>query len=808
MPTTNHTVQLALISEKRLPAKCKPHTLTYCPTIDLIALATEDDQVHVFRFNGQEALGNPFTKAGISVKCTRWKNSGRLLAVAGSDNHVRLISTYYGNIAHDLSCGVLQDGDTASISCLGWGVHETDGGDALEDLLRSTDVRPNNDEDVTLRSRPQVSPNLPRELALLDIERSLPKLSVLPSTGDDDDVFSSRASLDSIFDTTGKNSSSGIDVLLVGFDDGTVHLRLFNSFEIGSFNVRSSFPDAGKCTTLQHAFRSASSTHSLLFSISTPESDHPRLGLLTLDLRFMTKSGRYLPLLASKITHLQNLLRYIKQVQHQIQLEWKNAQDLPSRYISNVDEELQEKCQCDFVTAAYHLLVTGDCFEPLKEFLVDQLGERGHKRWDRAVASGYESIQRLLHMCLLPALERCGVILSRLIGLSKYHRLSPVLGLETKHLKECQETVDCLNLMAHKLLIHCRRESREFGAFSKWLRHEVDLQTADPLSNTAEEEMEKSDTIDYVQTMNYVRGAMTRSALLSFIRPAQPDSEQGQASLSNERDGSFYESFKNTLRQQDQNKSDEHTNLPTLRDLITRLKTQCDKVFKQIAETQKRGVLHRSPLRLSSDCDEHVTDMFATCEQEDTRDVIWIASRSKNCPYKFYCYRVVLETINGVSSTKKIQVSTISLQGGHITDMKYVPQDKLLMVLWRDANPSPSTHLVGIPLDSSPGLQPTNEIPLDPNNGTAGNLNRFEGSAINVDFLDPGGEENWIRHTFPPDEVMPMRFEVNANKGRRAICVLYSDGLRYSVFDMDSIHDGAEDENEEQEEDGGEESDT
>jgi len=98
--------------------------------------------------------------------------------------------------------------------------------------------------------------------------------------------------------------------------------------------------------------------------------------LLTLDLRFITKSGIYLSLLASKITQLQNLLRYIRQVQNQIQLEWKNAQDLPRRYIRNVNEDLQERCLSDFVTSAYHLLVTGDCFEPLKEFLVDQVGER------------------------------------------------------------------------------------------------------------------------------------------------------------------------------------------------------------------------------------------------------------------------------------------------------------------------------------------------------------------------------------------------------------------------------------------------
>jgi anaphase-promoting complex subunit 4 len=192
-------------------------------------------------------------------------------------------------------------------------------------------------------------------------------------TLDSDDVFSSRSSIDSIFHAPSRNSSDSVDVLLAGFDDGTIHLRIFDCFEIGSLHTGSSLGSSGSYRPLLHAFHPVSSTHSLLFS--TADSGN-NMRLLTLDLRFITKSGIYLSLLASKITQLQNLLRYIRQVQNQIHLEWKNAQDLPGRYIRNVNEDLQQRCACDFVTSAYHLLVTGDCFEPLKEFLVDQVGER------------------------------------------------------------------------------------------------------------------------------------------------------------------------------------------------------------------------------------------------------------------------------------------------------------------------------------------------------------------------------------------------------------------------------------------------
>ena len=205
MPTTSHpspdTLQLSSVSEKQLPAKCKPNTLAYCPTMDLIAVATEDEQVHVFRFNGQEALGHPFSKTGIAVRATVWKvtgayilmsfsltllifDEGRLLAIAGSDNHIRLLGAHNGKIAHDLPCGPPQGREDASISCVAWGPHVTESKDTIESWLRL----PDDSKSVGCapgKAFPTISADLPRDLALLDIERSLPKLSVLPSTGDE-----------------------------------------------------------------------------------------------------------------------------------------------------------------------------------------------------------------------------------------------------------------------------------------------------------------------------------------------------------------------------------------------------------------------------------------------------------------------------------------------------------------------------------------------------------------------------------------------------------------------------------------------
>ncbi|EFE43746.1 hypothetical protein TRV_01494 [Trichophyton verrucosum HKI 0517] len=741
-------VTLNSVAEKDLTARCKPRTIAYCPNMDLVAVVTEDEQVNVYRLNGQRVFGGAYglgeedgEKGVVRAVVLRWKENGRVLAVACSDNRIRLLSSYSGKMVHILTAEPAQapfsspQRPSGSISCIGWGVSfaETDsllknlkdpeGKLSLDDLLMS---------DTKLSTHLGfLKADLPRELALLDIEGSLPKLSTLPSTGDEyvgrlplvdsihangissDDVFSSRVSLDSIFHSPVKNPGDSVDVLLAGLDDGSIHMRIFESFEIGSIDVSSSLDgsdsdtgEGGGYKTLLHASHPMSTTHALLFQ------SEAGMKLLNLDLRFITKAGRYLPLLASKVTQLQNLLRYIKQVQAQMHLEWKNARELPIRYLRNINEELKEQCHCDFVTATYHLIVTGDCYAPLKEFLATTISDRGQKRWEKTVAGGYEALRRLAYECLMPALERCGVLLSRLIGLSKYHRISPILGLETTYLKACVATLDCLTLLAHKVVLHSSTELKEFHAFSHWMQHEIKLQSTDPTSSTIDELVEAADEIDYGTTLGYVKGALTNSALQGFLQVPPPPGAPGAPGADPEDrkrwdvdiqdDGTFYEEYKKVVSQHESQRSAEGLSIPMLGDLTARLSAECDQVFKQIAETQRRGTLFRSALKLNEDCDATFLDMAMNFEVSVRRLVfrvkladgvsqeyegeslpsIYAASRSRTTAHKFYIYRHILSVVNGVSSTKASLQATVELGSGSIQDLKFV-EDGTLMLLWK-----------------------------------------------------------------------------------------------------------------------------
>ena len=177
-----------------------------------------------------------------------------------------------------------------------------------------------------------------------------------------------------MFHSSRKDSNDSVDVLLMGSSDNVLHLSIYDFFEIGDFKTEDIFASKSTYKLVQHCSHPYSSTHGLLFTQSLLA--RTRIFLVPLDLKLIHDTGRYLALIASKSTQLQNILRYIQSTQIHIYNEFNLSQDLPSKFIRNIEEALQEKNQCSFVTAAYHLVATGDCYPVVKEWLVDELSDR------------------------------------------------------------------------------------------------------------------------------------------------------------------------------------------------------------------------------------------------------------------------------------------------------------------------------------------------------------------------------------------------------------------------------------------------
>ena len=95
---------------------------------------------------------------------------------------VSLVDSHTGKVVHQIECTQFSD---TQICCLGWGLNAIDPA-ATKQLVDQLRDRFNLDDSLSQGVSPLASDlptGLPTELAFLDIEGVLPKLSILPPTG-------------------------------------------------------------------------------------------------------------------------------------------------------------------------------------------------------------------------------------------------------------------------------------------------------------------------------------------------------------------------------------------------------------------------------------------------------------------------------------------------------------------------------------------------------------------------------------------------------------------------------------------------
>lgn len=414
-------------------------------------------------------------------------------------------------------------------------------------------------------------------------------------------MFSSRTSLEFVFKAFKPEEADQVDVMITGMVDGSMRLTIYDTFDVGLFRytLPSSAAEAneqGPLRLVRHGSHPAVSSHFLLLRASddSPET----LYLVPMDLCFVYSSPINLSLLASKITILQKILRYIHQTQVHMASEWTSARDLPTRFLRNVSEDLAQSTEgpTSVIQALYHTVLTGHAHALVKDWLVDSVAERGHKRWDKAVTSGLENIRALVHENMLPALERCAIILSRLLGLARFHEGGRSdVGLSAAKISRLLEVISCLTLACHKILVHVMDELELFAMFSSWLRFQID-RLASSASSAADELSEREATMENGKVLEYISGFLMQSPAAMFFGPPDPENFRKDEEVA---DGGL--PLLDTVEAQirlAENDEPHMRALPRIDFLVQYLKTKAQGVFDDIAEAERRNVRFGSPTAL------------------------------------------------------------------------------------------------------------------------------------------------------------------------------------------------------------------
>jgi len=70
---------LNVLGEKIVHQHVNPQLLAYCPSMDLIAVGTQEEQVFVYRLNGQRVLVASQKDTTLRVQKLKWKPDGMFL---------------------------------------------------------------------------------------------------------------------------------------------------------------------------------------------------------------------------------------------------------------------------------------------------------------------------------------------------------------------------------------------------------------------------------------------------------------------------------------------------------------------------------------------------------------------------------------------------------------------------------------------------------------------------------------------------------------------------------------------------------
>ncbi|KAF2678059.1 hypothetical protein K458DRAFT_377414 [Lentithecium fluviatile CBS 122367] len=853
-------------AEKILLHPIHPHLISYCPTMDLIALVTDEENLDVYRINGQRAFGLKRRSEDERVEAVAWQGNGACVAVAWSGGAVDVVGCETGKVVHrDVRLRVDGEEGGGRVTCLGWGLNFIDvegvkrrtgligskakdeaasdqagtpgpkkKADGSEKAKKTIDFNFATTEDWDafkddttledfLQRQPDfetldIAPDLPDQLAMMDMETLLPKLPPIPlppanpfmmmrGAQADAGAFSTQAQVDGLLHSHHLRDHNSVDMFIRCTENGTVHPSIYDSME--TVDIR--LPEAWgvQSSPIMHASHPYACTHGLLMSITKPQTQQKRIAYVPLTLGFIPSAGIYLHLIASKTAQLQNLLSYLTHTLSRIRTFFTHSQDLPGKFMRNISDTLAENNEGALVQNLYHLACTGHCPPLIHEWLVDELAEQGHKRWDNAVSSGLATVIQLLHENFLPALDRCSIIISRLRGLATYYEDQDwIFSGPIADFTALLDLLKNLRLLGHITLLYAADEKKRFASFSKWLRYVIDFEATEPVSQSRAEMEARDPGVDISIVLEYIQFGMTRSDLGPFLR-AKKDVGGGEAAVG-------YEDTRKAIEVLREGGPVREEAL-CLEMVLGLFGEGVHDGLKQVSQWQENNISMDCGLILEEGDVGDAVDMRMVYEPssaptpaDPNADSIstYIALTTPTHPSQLHIHRLAHSPrlTSLPASLHTYAQSTLTTPTHKILDAKFADDTNLLILLQATEDPK-TCSLISLPYTLNPTTSPStssggvgtttttsstttknsiiNYTPLPPTLLLNGTSTPTPSSHTSTPLpLSPHLLAKHTRHTFE-GRFTPLKLVVNGRKGRRVVVVLGSDRKHYRVLDLD-----------------------
>lgn len=473
--------------------------LSWCPQMDLLAISMNFTSIWVFRSDGERIYSINNRSKILHLK---WSHSGRFFVVSGTDNMIKVYDSNTGKLVNNFSTNADME-----ITLVSW--------EAI-------------DIDKSVRQGKDVAPF--QDLFRVEILNNMPKLAnEITSLKVSEILDPSNAPEKSVSVTNTNEDKSSMDYLFVVNANSRASFTFDNLFTVSNIELPDQF-------SVSHHLMARDLFSQFLLVEDTNSNLH--LQELTINIAQLSQRKN----LFDSISWASKLISIMNHVTEQLEIvrtEAKTFMGLFDRYLSNYKDTLYEDGDLTSNSATAEMvedemfndltgmLLSGLIKTNMKDFWLNQFGEKGLIRLSTIGNTCYDNIRKIIFTQIILACEKV-IILSTYLescATTEFYLQREPYGIDTKVVSQAIENAQNVIKELYAFIWEMNKEHNSFNIFLNWVKIEIILKLSKE-DTDPEEFFKENPNLNFQATdvMEYIDKYLFDSVLWHFLDIQQLDS--------------------------------------------------------------------------------------------------------------------------------------------------------------------------------------------------------------------------------------------------------------------------------------------